>query len=190
MIPFAFYNSSMNTEVAPQPQPRVTESWTVRAVVITAETALRCFSLAAVSFWYRASSKLAAAMRTEPRHFGLSMAYPSRSLGLMWHHWDWLWPCLYTAVLVYLGFFCRPVVPRTSGVSATDTPPFESRVQPIRSLALIMVASMLVDLDWSRTFRLVMWSCHLIPRIERRGRMWKSSSFLIYLQYSVHVSQP
>ena len=44
---------------------------------------------------------------------------------------DWLWPCLYTAVLVYLGFFCRLNVPRTSGISASDSPPFESRVQPI-----------------------------------------------------------
>ena len=31
-------------------------------VLITAEAALRCLSLAAVSFWYRASSKLAAAL--------------------------------------------------------------------------------------------------------------------------------
>ena len=56
-----------------------------KSVVITAEAALRC--LAAMSFWYRASLKLAAAQWTEPRHFGLSMAYPSRSLRLMWHHW-------------------------------------------------------------------------------------------------------
>ena len=55
-------------------------------VVINAEAALWCLSLAAVSFWHRASSKLPAALWTQPHHFGLSMAYPSRSLGLMWHH--------------------------------------------------------------------------------------------------------
>ena len=46
---------------------------------------------------------------------------------------DWLWPCSYTAVLIYLGFFCRPWDPRTSGVSASDNLPFESRVQPIEA---------------------------------------------------------
>ena len=83
-----FYNSFMNTEVAPQPQHSL-EQWGhwKSVVVITAEAALRCLSLAAVSFWHRASSKLAAALWTEPCHFGLSLAYPSRSLRLMWHHW-------------------------------------------------------------------------------------------------------
>ena len=159
-------------------------------VVITAETALRCLSLAAVSFWHWASSKLAAALWTEPHHFGLSMAYPSRSLGLMWPHWR-----LALIVSLYHSFglpwflllaWSSPYIRRLSiqHSSIWITCPTH------RSWALMMVASILVDLAWSRTFRLVMWSCHLIPRMERRARMWKSSSFLICLQYSVHVSQP
>ena len=35
MMTFVFYNSSMNTEVAPQPQPRGTESWTVGALEVS-----------------------------------------------------------------------------------------------------------------------------------------------------------
>ena len=35
MMTFAFYNSSMNTKVAPQPQPRGTESWTVGALEVS-----------------------------------------------------------------------------------------------------------------------------------------------------------
>ena len=35
MMTFAFYNSSMNTEVALQPQPRGTESWTVGALEVS-----------------------------------------------------------------------------------------------------------------------------------------------------------
>ena len=35
MMTFAFYNSSMNTEVASQPQPRGTESWTVEALEVS-----------------------------------------------------------------------------------------------------------------------------------------------------------
>ena len=85
---FVFYKSSMSTEVAPQPQPRGRESWTVGAVVVIPdEAALLCLSLAEMCFWQRTSSKLVAALWTEPCHFGLSRAYPSRSLGLMWHHW-------------------------------------------------------------------------------------------------------
>ena len=84
MMMFAFYKSSMNTEMAPQPQLfEQFEQWGSHwksVVVITAEAALRCLSLAAVSFWHRASSKLAAALWTKPRHSGPSMAYPSRSL--------------------------------------------------------------------------------------------------------------
>ena len=99
-------------------------------VMITAEAALRCLSLAAVSFWHRASSKLAAALWTEPHHFGQSMAYPSRSLRWMWHHWR-----LALTVSLYcsfsLVFFSWPGIPCTSGVLASNTPPFESRVQSI-----------------------------------------------------------
>ena len=47
-----------------------------------------------------------------------------------------------------------------------------------------------VEFARSRTPRLVMRSCHLIPSMERRARMWKDSSFLTCLRYSVHVSQP
>ena len=67
--------------------------------MITAQAALWYLSLAAVSFWHQASSNLAAALLTEPRHFGLSMAYPSRSLELMWHHWR-----LALTVSLYLSF--------------------------------------------------------------------------------------
>ena len=59
-----------------------------------------------------------------------------------------------------------------------------------RSWALMSMASMLVKFARSRTSRLVMRSCHLIPSMERRARMWKDSSFLTCLRYSVHVSQP
>ena len=103
---------------------------------------------------------------------------------------DWLWPCLYTAV------FGRPwfLLPAWSSPHIKRLGIRHSSIRITcpthRSWALMMVASMLVNLAWSRTSRLVMWSCHLIPRMERRARMWKSSSFLICLRYSVHVSQP
>ena len=71
------------------PEAQSLEQWGhwKSVVVITAEAALLCLSLAAMSFWHRASSKLAAALWTELRHFSQSMAYPSRFLGLMWHYW-------------------------------------------------------------------------------------------------------
>ena len=74
---------------SPSPEAQSLEQWGhwMSVVVITTEAALQCLFLAAVSFWNRASSKLAAALWTEPHHFGLSMAYPSSSLGFMWHHW-------------------------------------------------------------------------------------------------------
>ena len=135
MMTFAFNNSSMNTEVARQPQPRsnsVLNSGGTGSQLLWSLPRLLCgVSPAAVSFWHRPSSKLAAALGTEPRHFGLSMAYPSRSLRLMWHHWS-----LALTVSLYRSFgrpwfLCRPGVPCTSGVSASDPPPFGSRVQPI-----------------------------------------------------------
>ena len=55
-----------------------------------------------------------------------------------------------------------------------------------RSWALMSMDSMLVELARSRTSRLVMRSCQLIPSMERRARMWKDSSYLTYLRYSVH----
>ena len=55
--------------------------------VITADAALWRRSLAAVSFWLRASLKLDAALCIEALHTGLSIARSSNSLGLMWHHW-------------------------------------------------------------------------------------------------------
>ena len=65
-------------------------SWTMGALEVSCCDHCRGCSAVSlpqeVSFWHRASSKLAAALWTETRHFGLSMAYPSRSLGLMWHH--------------------------------------------------------------------------------------------------------
>ena len=159
-------------------------------IMITAEAALRCLSLAAVSFWHRGSSKLVAALSTEPRHFGLSIAYPSRSLGLMWRYWR-----LALTVSLYRSFglpwfllsiWSSPYIRRLSirHSSIRITCPTH------RSWALMMVASILVDLAWSRISRLVMCSYLLIPKMERRARMWKSSSFLICLRYSVHVSQP
>ena len=183
MMTFAFYNSSMDTEVALQPQQ-------LSVVVITAEAALRCLSLAAVSFWHRSSSNLAAALWTEPCHFGLSMAYPSRSLGLMLHHWR-----LALTVSLYRSFglpwfllparsspYIRPLGIRHSSIQIT--------CPTHRRWALMIVTSMLVDLAWSRIFILVMMPCHLIPWMERRARIWKSSNFLICLRYSVHVSHP
>ena len=98
-------------------------------VVITAEVALQCLFLAAASFWHQASLKIAAALWTEPRHFGLSMGYPSRSLGLMWHHGRLTVSSYRSFCLTW--FLCQPGVPRTLGVSASDTPQFESHVQHI-----------------------------------------------------------
>ena len=143
-----------------------------------------------MSFLHRVSSKLAAALWTKPRHFGLSIAYPSRSLGLMWHHWR-----LALTVSLYHSFglpwFLLPVW------SSLYIRHLSIRHSSIRiacpthwSWALMMVASMLVDLAWSRTSRSWMWSCHLIPRMEQRACMWKSSSFLICLRYNVYISQP
>ena len=96
--------------------------------VITGEAALRCLSL-----WQQWVSII------KPLRSCQQLCEPSLAILVCpWHippglsDWcgttgDWV----YSAVLVYLGFFCRPGVLRTSGVSASDTPSFESRVQPI-----------------------------------------------------------
>ena len=180
---FAFYNSSLDTEA------QSLEQWGnwKSVVVITAEAALRCLSLAAVSFWHRASSKLLAVLWTEPSHLVCPWHIPPGLSDWYGTTGDWLWPCLYTTVLVYLGFFYRPGVPYTSGIRHFS---IRNTCSTHRSWALMMVASMLVDLAWSRTFILVIWSCHLIPWMEQRARRWKSSSFFICLRYSVHLSQP
>ena len=192
MMTLAFYNSWTGRWLhSPSPEAQSLEQcgeW--KSVVISAEVALQCLSLAAVSFWHQASLKFAAALWTKPHHFSLSMAYPSRSLRLMWHHWR-----LALTVYLYCSFglpwfllpawsfpYIRPLGIRHSSIQFT--------CPTHRSWALMMVASMLVNLAWSRTFGLVMWSCHLIPRMEQRAYMWKSSSFLICLGYSVQVSQP
>ena len=59
-----------------------------------------------------------------------------------------------------------------------------------RSWALMSMDSMPVEFARSRTSRLVMRSCHLIPSMERRARMWKDSSFLTCLRHNIHASQP
>ena len=132
---FAFYNSSINTEVALQPQPRGTESWTVGALEVSCCD--HCWGYSAVSL--SGCSEFLASSLLEVGSSSVNRASPFWSvhgISLQVSDWcgttgDWLWPCLYTAVLVYLGFFCRSRFPRTLGVSASDTPPFESRVQPI-----------------------------------------------------------
>ena len=72
MMTFVFYNSSMNMEVATQRELRGTESWTVGALEVSCDHCRGCsavsLSLAAVSFWHQASSKLTAALWTEPCH--------------------------------------------------------------------------------------------------------------------------
>ena len=135
-------------------------------VVITAEAVLRCLSLAAVSFWHWASSKLAATLLTEPRNFSLSMTYLFRSLRLMWHHWT-----LALTVPLYRSFglpwfllpaWSSPYI-RCLGIQHSS---IRIRCPIHQSWALMMEASMLVGLAWLRTFRFFMWSCHLIPRME------------------------
>ena len=108
MMTFASYKSWTRRRLrSPSPQAKSLEQWGhwKSVVVITADAALRCPSLAAVSFWHWASSKLAADLLTEPRHFGMSMAYPSRSLGLMWHHWRLALTVSLYRSLVFLDFF-------------------------------------------------------------------------------------
>ena len=119
---------------SPSPEAQSLDQWGhwKSVFVITTEDALQCLSLAAVSFWHRASSKLAAALWTKPCNLVCPWHIPPGLSDWCGTTGDWLWPCLYTAVLVYLDFFCRPKVPRTSGISASDTPPFESCVQPIK----------------------------------------------------------
>ena len=163
----------------PSPEAQSLEQWGrwKSLFVIPAKVALWCLSLAAVSFWHQASSKLVAALWTKPCHFGLSMAYPSRSLRLIWHYW-----ILALTVSLY-GSFGLPwlLLPAWSSPYIRCLDIRHSSIQITcpthRSWALMMMASMLVDLAWSRTTRLVMWSCHLIPRMEQRACMWKSSSF-------------
>ena len=88
------------------PEAQCLEQWEPwKSVVITAEAPLRCLSLAAVSFWHRVSSKLAAALWTEPCYLVCPWHIPPGLSDWCGTTGDWLWPCLYTAVLVYLGFF-------------------------------------------------------------------------------------
>ena len=49
MMKFVFYNSSMNTEVASQPQPRGTESWTVGALEVRCCDHCQCCSAVSLS---------------------------------------------------------------------------------------------------------------------------------------------
>ena len=188
---FAFCYSSINTEVTPQAQPRGT---VLNSGATGSQLWLLPRLLCGVSLWQQWVSVIEP-LRSwqqlcEPSHFGLSMAYPSRSLWLMWHHWR-----LALTVFLYRSFSLRWfLLPGCSSPCIRRLGIRHSAIRitypTYRSWALMMVAFMLVDLVWSKTSRLVMWSCHLIPRMERRSRMWNSSSFLIYLRYSVHVSQP
>ena len=123
---------------SPSPEAQSLEQWGhwMSVVVITAEAALRCLSL---SLSLSGSSEFLASslFKVGSSSVNRALAFWSvHGISLQVSDWcgtseDWLWPCLYTAVLVYLDFFCRPEVPRRSGVSASDTHPFESRAQPI-----------------------------------------------------------
>ena len=65
MMTFAFYNLGTRRWLrCPSPEAQSLEQWGhwKSVVVITAEADLWYLSLAAVSFWHRASSKLAAAL--------------------------------------------------------------------------------------------------------------------------------
>ena len=194
MMTFAFCISSMNTEVALQLQPRGSLPWIMGALKVSCCDHCRCCSAVSVSgsceFLESSLFKVGSCIMNQASPFCLSMAYPSRSLGLMWHDWR-----LALTVSLYRCFgrpwfllpaWSTPYIKRLGNrySSIRITCPTQ------RSRALMMVASMLVDLAWSRTSRLLMWSCYLIPKMERRACMWKISSFLIYLRYSVHVSQP
>ena len=117
MMTFALYNLWTRRWLR-SPSPEA-QSWTMG--VLEVSCCDHCWGCSAVSL--SGSSEFLASSLFE---------VGSRSLGLMWHHKRWLWLCLYTTVLVYLSLFCRPGVPHTSGVSVSDTPPFESRVQPIK----------------------------------------------------------
>ena len=125
MMKFAFYNSSMNTEVAPQPQPRGTESWTVGALEVSSYHCRGCSAVSlSGSIDFQASSLFEVGSSSVNR--ASSWQIPPSLSDWCGTTGDWLWLCLYTAVLVYLGFFCWPWVPSTSGISASNTPLFES----------------------------------------------------------------
>ena len=135
IMTFTFYNSSMDTEVAPQPQPRSTEFWTVGALEVSCDHCRGCSAVSlsdsskflALSLFKVDSSSV---NRASPFWFahGISLQVSRTDVAPLAIGFD----CLYTAVLVYLGFFCRPGVPHTSGISASDTHPFESHVQPTK----------------------------------------------------------
>ena len=110
MITFDFYNSSMNTEVAPQPQSRCT------VLNMGGETGSQLLwslpkLLCGVSLWQQWVSRI------EPLRSWQQLCEPSLTILVCpWHipsglsDWcdntgDWLWPCLYTAVFGYLCCF-------------------------------------------------------------------------------------
>ena len=187
MMTLAFYNSSMNVEVAPQPQPRDTKSWTVGSLEVSCCDHCRGCSVVSLS----GSSDFLASSLFEVGSSSVNRASPFWSV----HGISLQVSRIGVAPLeidfdcVFIPLFWSTLV----SFAGLEFPVHQASWHPTllhRSWALMMVASMLVELAWLRTFRLVMWSCHLIPRMERRACMWKSSSFLICLRYSVHISQP
>ena len=78
MMTFAFYNSSMNTEVAPQLQPRGTESWTVGALEVSCD---HCWGCSAVSL--SRSSELLASSLFEVGSSSVNRALPFWSVNVI-----------------------------------------------------------------------------------------------------------
>ena len=155
MMTFAFCNSSMNTEVTPQPQPIGTESWTVGALEVSCCDHYRGYSAVSLS----GSSEFLAPSLFEPRLAILvCLWHIPPGLSDWWCHWR-----LALTVSLYRSFGLpwflllarsSPYI-RRLGIwhsSIRITCPTH------RSWPLMMVVSMLVDLAWSRTSRLVMWS--------------------------------
>ena len=194
MMTFVFYNSSMNTEVALQPQPRGTESWTVGELEVSCRD--HCRGCSAVSLSgsseFLASSRFKVGSSSVNRAFpfwsvhGISLQVSRIDVAPLEIGFDRVFIPQFWSTLIYFAGRKVPYIRRLViwHSSMRITCPTN------RSWALMMVASKLVDLAWSRTSRLEMWFCHLIPKMEQRARQWKSSSFLICLRYSVQVSQP
>ena len=119
MMKFAFYDSwTWRWLLSPGPEAQSLEQWGHWKWVVV----LRL--LCGVSLWQQWVSGIEP-LRSWQQLCELSLVI----LVCPWHippglsDWcgttgDWLWLCLYTAVLVYLGFFCQPGVPRTSGISS------------------------------------------------------------------------
>ena len=183
MMMSAFCNSSMNTEVAPQPQPRGTESLTVGALEVSCCD--HCRSCSAVSLFE--SSEFLASSLFEVGGSSVNRASPFWSF-----HGIFIQVSRIDVFILQFWYILVSFAGLEFPVHLASRDPTFLHSNHVSNPSMLGLGDGGLYAGGRSLIENLQIGDVVLPpdsRMERTARMWKSSNFLICLRYNVHISQ-